>query len=212
MIKREVLVSAHRGASARLDDNSLAAFEAAVALGADMIETDVRADDQGTLILAHDEVAPNDPTPVMLDQLIALAAGRIALNLELKQHGLAGPLLEALTPRPEGLLITSFLSEALREIHALDPEVATGLVVQIGHEPFAIADECGARALMATVQMIDEELLEIATAQARPLWVWTVNEPADLEWLVNEPRITGVITDEPELALAIRAAGRGARA
>ena len=95
-----VLISAHRGASARLDDNSLEAFAAAIAVGADMIETDVRADDGGNLILAHDRVDANDPTPVMLDQLVALAAGRIAINLELKQHGLEARLLAALEPAP----------------------------------------------------------------------------------------------------------------
>ena len=36
------LICAHRGASAQLPDNSLAAFEAAIAVGADMIEADVR--------------------------------------------------------------------------------------------------------------------------------------------------------------------------
>ncbi len=200
-----MLVSAHRGASARLDDNSLEAFERAIALGADMIETDVRADDQGTLILAHDPVGPNDPTPVMLDQLVELAAGRIGLNLELKERGLAERLVEALQPMPPpGLLVTSFQPEALREVHALHAGIATGLVVQIGHEPFAIAAECGAEALMATVQMIDDELLEIAATSGRPLWVWTVNEPDDLTRLLSEPRITGVITDEPELALRLR--------
>ena len=156
------LIAAHRGASARLDDNSLEAFEAAIALGADLIETDVRADDGGNLILAHDRVRPDDPTPVMLDQLVALAAGRIALNLELKQHGLEQRLLAALQPRPDGLLVSSFLPEALREVRRLDPTVDTGLVVQIGREPFAVAAECGAQALIANVKMIDDALLQAA--------------------------------------------------
>src|SRR6476661_10038100 len=47
------LICAHRGASAQLPDNSLAAFEAAIAVGADMIEADVRLAGH-TLVLSHD--------------------------------------------------------------------------------------------------------------------------------------------------------------
>jgi glycerophosphoryl diester phosphodiesterase len=50
------LVCAHRGASLRLPDNSLASFEAAIASGCDLIETDIRSDRDGGLVLAHDRV------------------------------------------------------------------------------------------------------------------------------------------------------------
>jgi glycerophosphoryl diester phosphodiesterase len=56
------LVIAHRGASARAPENTIAAFELAVALGADMLELDVRlsADDQPVVI--HDETLDRTTT------------------------------------------------------------------------------------------------------------------------------------------------------
>lgn len=48
------LVIAHRGASLIAPENSLAAIEAALALGADVIELDVHASADGVAVLIHD--------------------------------------------------------------------------------------------------------------------------------------------------------------
>lgn len=45
---------AHRGASARVPENTLAAFEAAVADGADVVELDVRLTEDGIPVVLHD--------------------------------------------------------------------------------------------------------------------------------------------------------------
>lgn len=198
------LIAAHRGASARLDDNSLEAFTAAIALGADLIETDVRADRSGALVLSHDPVRPRDRAPVALEQLVALAAGRIALNLELKQPGLERRVLAALRPRPAGLLVSSFLPEALGELRQLDAGVRTGLLVQGGRDPFRRAAACDAQAVIAEIGMVDADLLQAAASTPLELWAWTVNDPAELRRLLAEPSITGIITDEPALALQLR--------
>lgn len=107
-----VLVVAHRGASAVAPENTLAAFAAALALGAAVIESDVRLTRDGALVLAHDEhllrragraerVADLDladlrrivvgedatggpQTIPTLDELLRLAAGRARVLLDLK--------------------------------------------------------------------------------------------------------------------------------
>lgn len=48
---------AHRGASAERPENTLVAFERAVALGADGVETDAHLTRDGVVILAHDDTA-----------------------------------------------------------------------------------------------------------------------------------------------------------
>src|SRR4029078_4688289 len=121
------LLCAPRGASAQLPDNSLAAFEAAIAVGADMIEADVRLHGN-TLVLSHDP-APAASTPVRLDDLVRLAAGRIALDLELKEAGYEERVLDAVDPRPPGLILTSFLPEVLARLRELDPAITTGLLI-----------------------------------------------------------------------------------
>jgi glycerophosphoryl diester phosphodiesterase len=48
------LVVAHRGASARCPENTLEAFEAAVSVGADVVELDVRLTADGVPVILHD--------------------------------------------------------------------------------------------------------------------------------------------------------------
>ena len=48
------LVVAHRGHSALFPENTLAAYEAAIAAGADIVETDARLTADGVVVSAHD--------------------------------------------------------------------------------------------------------------------------------------------------------------
>src|SRR5439155_7022002 len=48
------IVIAHRGASAYATENTEASFDQGIALGADALETDVRATRDGVLVLIHD--------------------------------------------------------------------------------------------------------------------------------------------------------------
>src|SRR5207249_7146490 len=57
------LVIAHRGASARELENSLAAFRAAGPLGADAVELDIHATADGTLVVHHDEAVAGRHIP-----------------------------------------------------------------------------------------------------------------------------------------------------
>ena len=50
-----MIVIAHRGVSAEAPENTVAAFERAIALGCDAIETDIQASRDGVLVLIHDE-------------------------------------------------------------------------------------------------------------------------------------------------------------
>ena len=49
---------AHRGYHADVPENTLSAFEAAVKLGVDGIETDVRLSSDGLPVIMHDRVTP----------------------------------------------------------------------------------------------------------------------------------------------------------
>src|SRR5829696_1787768 len=55
MLVRRPYMLAHRGASAYAPENTVAAFDRAIALRTDGIETDVRASSDGVLVLLHDE-------------------------------------------------------------------------------------------------------------------------------------------------------------
>ena len=111
-----VLVTAHRGASLQAPENSLAAFRAAIAAGADFIELDVQRLRDGTVAVVHDGDLmrmAGDPRRISelslpdlqqldigvkrgpayagervptLEEVIALVRGQARLNIELKYN------------------------------------------------------------------------------------------------------------------------------
>jgi glycerophosphoryl diester phosphodiesterase len=201
------IVCAHRGASAHLPENSPAAFRTAIDAGADAIEADLRRTAGGVLVLEHDPL-PADATPgALLAELVAMARGRVRLDIELKEAGYEREVLEALQPRPAGLLISSFLPAALAAVRELDAAVETALVIARSDgsgDLFSRADRCGASLVAPHVSLLDDDLRSAAIERRRPLVVWTVNDPATLSDLLADPAVGWVITDVPELALRLR--------
>src|SRR3954449_9313110 len=92
-------VVAHRGGSERFAGNSLDAFADAVAAGVDMIEFDVRRTADGALVVAHDDTVGDRRLAeldgaVTLERLFELTAGRVRLDVELKERGCAQEALD----------------------------------------------------------------------------------------------------------------------
>lgn len=54
--RRRPLVIAHRGAPREMPENTLASFALALEQGADVLETDLRFSQDGTIVLVHDEM------------------------------------------------------------------------------------------------------------------------------------------------------------
>jgi glycerophosphoryl diester phosphodiesterase len=218
------LVCAHRGASLRLPDNSVAAFEAAIASGCDLIETDVRADRDGRLVLAHERVrvtassprrhgrprsraaarpraraaataaAGIVPPPLALQELLDLATGRIGLDLEIKEARAVPALLDALADWTGTLVLTSFDPEAIRRVRAQDPSRATGLIAGPMHLGDPVANALACDAHTIVVSELRATTKLLANANGR-LPVWV--------WTVNQPtRLTRWLS-EPAVACVI---------
>ncbi len=207
------LVCAHRGASLHLPDNSVEAFAAAIAGGCDVIETDVRMAPDGRLVLAHDTWDVEHPDVVELGTLLELAGGRVGLDLEIVELGLERALLDAVDGFDGWLIVTSIYQEVLNEVNRHTRGIETGLVVEaaadggpFAADPFRYADECGAAIVLVDDAVATPQLIADAGAAGRPLWVWTVNDAARITELFAEPAVGGVITDDPELACALRTA------
>ena len=185
----------------------MAAFAAAIEMGADMIETDVRRTSDGRIVLAHAPLRgdPGDGLPE-LAALVDLAAGRIALDVELKEAGYVADALALLDPRPPGLLVTSFLPEVVAEVRALEPAIETGLIFRPGdrRDLPGRAAEVGATTVVAHVNSLDAALAGAMLESGRPLMVWTVTKRRQLASVLETPGVTHVVTDVPDIALAIR--------
>jgi glycerophosphoryl diester phosphodiesterase len=216
MAHESVQVIASCGLHHDVPPNTLAAFEAAIEAGCDMIETDFRACAEG-VIVCHDERVAGRPIddmtrdeirqavcllPPTLDEVIACCRGRIGLDLELKEVGLEETVLDALVPsfEPHQFVISSFLSSTLRRVRALSAVAPTGLLTIRGLTQYfeahpewadsrsseAILDEVAATG--ATYLVPDSNDLELFEAADRAA-VETIAWGAD-----TEPHLRAVLS------------------
>lgn len=81
---RRIQVIAHRGAHERAAQNSLEAYRAAIGLGCDYIETDLRTTAEGRLVIKHDALKPGEALPAFED-VLAVAKGKTRIYLDVKQ-------------------------------------------------------------------------------------------------------------------------------
>lgn len=139
-------VIAHRGSSATHEENSWAAFEAALAEGADAIECDVQATSDGALIVRHDlavggrlvcelssaDLDRADSGLIRLADLLGWAAqARIGLLVEIKEPDAAaavGAMVAASAVRNR-VVIGGFHGPALAAVKAAQPGVKTSFMI-----------------------------------------------------------------------------------
>jgi len=89
-------ICAHRGLSALYPENTPAAFEAAIAAGAQEIEFDLRPAPDGTIVVRHD---PIDDTCIALpafEDVLAQFARRVIMNIHVKQAEIVQGVAEAI--------------------------------------------------------------------------------------------------------------------
>ncbi|UCH33053.1 MAG: glycerophosphodiester phosphodiesterase [Armatimonadota bacterium] len=227
---------AHRGASATRPENTLAAFRRAIEVGADMIELDARATADGVAVVMHDgavdrttngsgplanltlkrvkaldagswfaEEFAGEPVPT-LTEVVSLTAGRIALDIELKETGFEQQAVEALRRAGNGWsFISSFNDGCLKRVREIDAGVRTGLIVAIGElsdgqitELIERTRGLGASILAALHSGITPALVEAANAADISLVAWTVDRRDDMRRMMDLG-ITGIATNYPEV-------------
>ena len=219
------LIVAHRGAWGLAPQNSLAAFEEAVQLGCDAIELDVRRTLDGRVVVVHDARSGVRPIARLtheelqtrarhrhapaLEEVLELVAGRIGVDVELKEDGYVEQAMAIVKRRlsPEQFVVTSFRDSVLPTVKRSAPATRTGLLLsphpQLGQLPRRVADT-KVDFLAPHARLARAGLLGWATARELPCWVWTVNDRRALRLLGRDPRVAAVITDRPDRALQER--------
>jgi len=205
----------HGGASALAPANTLSSFDAALAVGVDMVEFDVRSS-AGELVLAHTLFHARRGAGLRLREALEhLSAPRFAaieLNVDVKQAGLEAELLSALRGAHllDRTLISSQVPEVLDRVRVLDPEVRLGISVGgrvsrmshrwrdwRAHVVRGLAERRW-EAVMAQYRLIDAGLLEAVTQRGGRLCAWTVNERGAIERL-RTLGVHGITTADPRL-------------
>ena len=205
----------HGGASRVIRGNTLASFEAAAELGADVIEFDVRPHGR-ELVVAHLGLALGMRRPLTLDRALDhLATPRFSdleLDVDVKTPGCEAAILEAL--RSRGLLdrsmITSQVPLVVDRVRALDGHARTGISVggALARRSCRWADWrasvlAGLRAgrwhaLMAQHKLVDAALVAAVGEAGGEVYAWTVNERSRIGEL-RALGVAGVTTGDPRL-------------
>jgi glycerophosphoryl diester phosphodiesterase len=216
-------VIAHRGVHATgATENTMQAFELAVELGADMIELDVRRTGDGQLAILHDHAiagialdscsldefeARTGLRPPLLQHVLDWAAGRIALDVELKEDGYeerVAPMLERFAADGNELLVTSFLDPLLGRLAQLAPSLRLGLLLWLTADRAAErALAAGAQVVLPEMKLVNESLLAAVSDADLDLVVWDFMAERHAA-LLSDARVSGVITDDLPGALAAR--------
>jgi glycerophosphoryl diester phosphodiesterase len=204
----------HGGASALVRANTLDSFDAALEIGVDMVEFDVRAW-RRELVLAHTQLHAGLGKCVRLQQALSHLAGPrfagVELNVDVKQTGLESALLSEI--RRAGLLertlISSQVPVVLDRVRALEPRARIGIsvdgrVARVSRRRHWRSEVLSGFArrrwdvLMAQHGMIDAQLLEDVVGRGGSLYAWTVNQRGAIDRL-RTLGVHGIVTADPRL-------------
>jgi glycerophosphoryl diester phosphodiesterase len=205
----------HGGASALAPANTLASFDAALEVGVDMVEFDVR-EHRGDLVLAHTIFdSRRAGNPRLHEALAYLSQPRfdeIEVNVDVKRGGCELRLLEELSRSGliERTIVSSQIPLVLDRLRELDPRLRLGIsvggrVARMSHRwrdwrAVALGGLAGRRwdVLMAQYRLIDGSLLEQVAERSGRLFAWTVNERLAIQRLTGLG-VHGITTADPRL-------------
>lgn len=221
-----MIVVAHRGASYDEVENSPAAFERAIAVGAEYVEFDVQASSDGALVVFHD-LELDRLTPARgplrarslaelrelgiptLEEVLELTSGRIGVMAELKspwlfrRHDIVRRTVELLGP---DAVVVSFSRRAILETRRRRPTLRT--LQHVGYGTSIRTAATYAWAVGFDAKRVTTRGIAKAHALGLKALVYTVNESVQLRALCAQ-RADGVFTDRPDLALATLARSPG---
>jgi glycerophosphoryl diester phosphodiesterase len=219
------LVIGHRGAAGVAPENTLAALQAAVAAGVDLVEFDISPG----LRLGH-SLEEMPAAEISLDEALDFLAGHgVGVHLDVKLPGYEEAVLEAVRRHAfeERAVVSTAYAVTARRFARLAPEVprAIGyprdrLGVSNLHWP-APLQRAGATALRQVMPVRVPVLLRWARANTlslhhtlcsrtavavahrlgAPVFAWTVNDPAGVR-RVTAAGVDGIVSDDPEMTLA----------
>ena len=228
---RTVTAIAHRGDPVGRRENTLGAFASAVALGADMVELDLRRARDGTIVVLHDqtltrlwgidasigdlsaaEVAALGEGDVRIPTLRSvLAAVPLPLMIDFtRREVVEGALAEVLAAGALGrsLFVTGNVP-ALHQLRELSGSARLGLTWTEGEEPpLALMGELKAEYWNPMFGMVTPAGVAAAHAAGHRVSTWTVDAVEDMARLV-EAGVDAVVSNQVATLVRCLSAGAG---
>jgi glycerophosphoryl diester phosphodiesterase len=209
-----VTVLGHRGLSREAPENSLSAFAAAAAAGADGVELDVRRGRPGELLVHHDPLPDPVPSHVPTLQAALEACAGLIVNVEIKNlptepgwdpgEEVAREVAALVAPLGDRIIVSAFTLASIDAVRAAAPGVRTGWLTLAAFDQvaaLATAAERGHTALHPHESAVTAELVDLVHRRGLQLNTWTVDDPARMRALA-EMGVDTIITNRPDVAVA----------
>lgn len=214
-------IIAHRGASSEAPENTLAAFERALALRADGVELDVHATADGHVVVHHDpaprqgndaqpgppftalslaevrrlRVAGSHPIPT-LAEVLELVGDQLTVYCELKGDGVVERAAPLLARHRGPVAMHAFDHRAVARAAELAPEIPRGILVvsRLVDTTHALA-AAAAGTLWPHRDHVDPDLVREMQHAGASIIVWTVNG-AELTRRIAALGVDAICTDD----------------
>lgn len=217
----------HRGAKGLLAENTLESFRKALDLGATAIELDVHVTADGAIVVIHDftvdrttngfgevhkmTVAELKKLKVetlyripLLEEVFDLIDRKCLINVELKGHETAGPVVKLIGKYVaekgwtyEDFIVSSFQKDELKKVKALNPEINLGVLTQASVEQaLEWAHQLSAKAIHPHFSLLTADNCKEAREKGYKVLTWTVNNEEDIRRVIAYG-VDGIISDFP---------------
>jgi glycerophosphoryl diester phosphodiesterase len=229
-------VTAHRGYSLKAPENTLAAIRQAIDVGADWAEIDVQQTRDGEVVLLHDNdlkrmtgdrrkpgeltlaelrkldvgsrfspMFAGEHVPTLLE-VIALARGKIKVNIELKfpgkDHRMAKKVADLLRQEAfeDHCFVASLDYDGVTLAKKHNPKLRTAAIISVALGDVSKLD---VDVLSVNAKLVNDRFLRTARQLGKEVHVWTVNDRRSMRrWI--ERGVDNIITDDPESFLEVR--------
>lgn len=214
-------IMAHRGASGYYPDNSLAAFEHAAELGADMVELDVRRTKDGKLVVFHDasieingrkkdiedlklsEIRKANPDVCTLEEALECIAGTdMEVMIEFKVSGVEKAVVNCVQNAgiADRALYGSFKLSVINRVKSLLPGARTVYIMQkedVLEDVLEDIEDYSFNIASLKYSLLTERIVRDLHLAGKQVVGWTLNLVSEIRDAISMG-IDGVTTDYPD--------------
>ena len=214
-------VMAHRGASGYYPDNSIAAFEHAAELGADMVELDVRKTKDGKLVVFHDylieingrerkiadlklsDIRKANPDVCTLEEALACIAGTdMEVMIEFKVSGIEKSVVNCVKNAgiADRALYGSFKLDVIKKIKSLLPGARTIYIMQeedVLEDVLEDIEDYSFNTASIRYDLLSEKIVRDLHLAGKQVVGWTLNLLSEIRDAISMG-VDGVTTDYPD--------------
>ncbi len=223
-----VIVIGHRGAAGLEPENTLRSIKAAIEIGVDEVEIDVRVSKDGYLVVIHDETVDRttnghgfvrdltlkeiknldagqgEQVPT-LKEVLDLTRNKVVLDIELKVSEALNKtlcLIEEMKIQDHVVLI-SFKHDLLLKARSSNPNIRTGAIFFESPKLSSLdVIKKYADGIYVHYRNINKDLIDEAHSKNLRIGVWTVNSISDMKRMIRLG-VDAVTTDRPDLLIRL---------